>query len=1485
MKKPALIIVALLVSFLAFSQGNEVVFYGDDLQVNREVQNIIINDPYALNKKIHKADLSISLELLDSEGGDNPDIELSFRLLAKKGEQLLEQVFDNKIINLTLGEDVPIRIFSKDMLDYVSGGNNEELIFSEIEFEIVSDNFDVVADKFLSNLKLSWKIEYELGFDVSASNPLVRESRLSSGSTSVEFIWHDELPIAFYELEVLKLFNTNEANVSSERHIEATVDWSKSLRYMIQPKKDNGYCTYNYSLSEGSGYYIWRIRPYSNYHGDKSGNIENFGQWSTSLTDGEAVTISEAREGYILFYSDPQDESNYNFRKVFSENSKLKEEVTYANSLNQTRQTVTYLPSSDVSIVSHNVLDNLGRPAVYSLPIPIGGKNLNFNPVFGGYSASQFDADGTVYNPSGVHIDYYEGNNDGVANAEEYPFVRKIYYNDGTGRMKEESGVGKNHRIHSGSEKDKHTARYFYGNPSETELIALFGGEAPSATKVNKTITIDANNVATITYTTVEGNVIATGLSFYDGETANLEALDDETISLDVESRIKSSSRIENGFVSSKRLQLMQATDISINYTVSNATIEDLCVTTEFDCNYSLEIKVFELKNDHSILVLNTLGGLSQSDGSGNRMANFDLSLNPGTYVIQKKLVPTDMEATTSNNANELNGQFAPITKQIKDWLTIVETREQLDEFFIRFRAMANAINAQEFDLLVADSYTGEFPFSISDSFWEDYYNKPLSEGEGGFLKEHYHLAVIDGANGGIKAAYLSTPCCVGLQIPMDWVPEVELNVEDDFDSFETMYDFEKAAADMLAEALEVPSDLYTQYMVGWDPGWFNEMVYHMVKDEYKDVVGARKIYDCNELFKCWTAVVMNLKRELTTNGETGYDPDENITVSGQYEDNYDNYKSDEEGGEDETKTHNDIFNDGLKDMSKRLQRKIKRSLSDVVKEKQGVGEDMEVVMPGIHLVEEFLNCTGYSFAKVLTTIDANPLNEDHYSMAETGFAYAFADYDLQRKPNPIQLETITKDKFINGYSREDGTHYYMPLSDWTWQDNSGKVISNNIHNPIFAFKYYQYDKIGEYVALENDVCFLDPNDCFLLDDRGEFYLIDEVDFDGKTIFYPQTAPCCGEEPYEQNRLCYLEEGYPAQYPGREVVDDKYIINEFCGKGRIICNQYHFSWNSEQLYSFYKAIENYVDPEYDEVWAKDELLCDDMAKDDEWYERTDMNIPDGAIPEDFSLLVNVAMLDKLKEMYGDLEGVYEQIVYEGNKVFPYIKMLMAEEQDSCLSNCEEKRDEIEKELRRVLYENCYQIGGCRTNNPETFHIVPDEDIELIVNALVNKCKEQCKLTSYSCEKVDCRDIQEPKTKRGGRIVTDVDLGVAGHPNATSAGYDDDNEVYFEEIDFDGDGEIDARRYKIGEYPEMFISWYENTMHLQAADWYMELTMPSKCTDHSNETVECDGAEDTFIDQSEFMINTTTISTPDDEVFNTPVKTNSTFIQVKSSPTE
>ncbi|TAJ11141.1 hypothetical protein DMA11_18000 [Marinilabiliaceae bacterium JC017] len=1571
----ALLVSLILIMVPAFSQLLEKQTHSGDLSTGLETSTIAIPVSNDIIRRVVHSNFWVSLDFGEESVearsllNDKEEITVTFTMKAFKGNELVSEVFGDQEFRLSISKDQPEAFMVRDLLPFFSADNSSTLTFDQVKITVVSQNISSVEASVQSKVNFKWNLSEKFG--VSCQNIQVRKSSATIKDATlneVAFNWElsDDRPVSYFQLQILKLFNEDKIKAEEPGKITATIHWEKAGSYIIKNDEQKSGVSFNkaFTISEGTGFYVWRIRPVSAFFEGGLADPGNYGEWSTAPQNDQTVEMDASDASSLsaacFYFVDAQQDKNYNYNRVFAEYGKNKEVVTYANRLNQVRQTATYLPSEKVSVVTQTVLDHTGRPALVTMPVPVDGKKLGYHEKLlktkDGklYTSDSFDNDENFLNPEAVdetgEFGYYGKKDNNVAAAEGYPYTRTLFQNDGTGRIKEQSGVGATHRLHPGSDENKHTTRYLYETATQEELIELFGDEAPNAENVFKTITIDPNQVATVSYTNKEGQTIATGLAYSGDKDAALLNLDGESAKkLKIKNIVTNNVKSENGFISSKRINItQQGTEqnpivLNIEYKVKKHMLEQLCIKTDFDCNYRLDIKVIKLNDDNSseLIGKNSFWKEELNEDTKTqtdyKKANWEVTLpSPGTYIVQKELVPQGLSVFMHGNNKEINNQVRPITSFIIGMLEEVEDREALEEFFIKLKEISVAINGKLFDSFMNTNYPGV----IAQSWFDNTYLA-------GDNKDKYIMTLgTRGDNGEIVTEMiLSTPCCRDMVVPINWTPPFDCDNDDNEDgvldenektdrdgdgkfTVDDVPDYERYMVEALLECMhkedkeqsrtQTVIDFYKEYMTGWDnadaveiventdedykyeikklPGIFNEMVYHMINDRYATEPGGpvKVQYKCEELFECWAAVVMELKQLLPDCQTFNYETNDG-NVSKAYDKEYGNDKS----GDKYNKNHDKHFDSSIKGGWFLMRWIAKRKVSKRMRNLQIKGEnneaDLSGQLPKFHLVKEFLDCAGYKFAKILTPFDPNPLKDDCYNPSE-GFEYSAKITEFAKEKGPIPLEYVYPYKkeadYITGAKAEgidnynylkasDGSHVYLPLENWCQIDPvTKKPVFKNIRNPYYAFKYFYYDNLGsdDYQLLESMVCYTDPNDCYkteVINGENFFTVRQSTDpASGKRIWLRDVYCCCltvpeGTDPallsYDDFPLCYYDEDYHGKGNG------KWVVREFTDMGRVRCPYNSEQWNDAQRLTFFEMLKNYVIPSAAHKWeGEGEITIEDYITPHKWYYNNDIDELDYILTDE-----GVSNSEHAASEFVEME--VEDYLKDADGRFIMVEKEMDDLKVECVNDCERRRGEFRSKLYDMFNERCYVIGGCRTDDESTWNVIPEEDVEMMINALVHHCKQQCKINTFSIDAIDSRQLKTSNKKFGPNERTvKIQYGMGGHPAAAANGYHDDDPVFVKSFD------TDYRRYTFDtdndSYPDdkWKPSWYQYTMLKQVKEWDCEITLPDKCYDPADKTANTtpdppSEVKDThYLERKEYEINPVGIPDENNPKLNDPV---------------
>ncbi|KKP52881.1 MAG: hypothetical protein UR43_C0009G0013 [candidate division TM6 bacterium GW2011_GWF2_33_332] len=559
----------------------------------------------------------------------------------------------------------------------LSEENPEMVIVYEINMgpNAINDfSIDVETEGYITDpvvqdsVRLEVSYKYEVVHYPDGTNDIAVNVPVSINNR-VTFSWESDCYYKNYELQVLKLNNTSVAFANSDvgSSFQTIVDWSKALD--IETHSDETEITL--TLVEGDGYYLWRIRPISSYYDDGIANPDNWGTWSGtgSYIQGYKGGISGTGNYLFDFNQNLSDNVNWIYSRNFVEgdpdgesNLRIGEEVTFANGLSQVKQTQANLESQQKVVVAQTVYDYTGRPAVQSLAIPISRDSLGFLEDFmwsdrgtdSVYCERDFDADGNYQKPNRVietnGFEYWSDLNADkyIPDADTVPFSQTTFYS-GSGRVKEIASPGMDFSLDPDSPK---TIRKYYSNVSDPELIRVFGYEAPHGFDCLKEITVDQNNVASVSYFDKAGRVIATCLTQRTDRNPSLLPIDSlGEAGFNVITSIGQNTE-SSGIISASNTFIVyeESTDVYIDYNITPALFGDSCTLCR-TCDYKIYLLVAKIDGITDTIFYDTLTVNPQDICEGTYQYTIPrdtLNLPQGTYLISREIEPLNQHPDPS---------------------------------------------------------------------------------------------------------------------------------------------------------------------------------------------------------------------------------------------------------------------------------------------------------------------------------------------------------------------------------------------------------------------------------------------------------------------------------------------------------------------------------------------------------------------------------------------------------------------------------------------------------------------------------------------------------------------------------------------------------------------------------------------------------------------------------------------------------------------
>ncbi|WP_299460338.1 hypothetical protein [uncultured Microscilla sp.] len=1350
---------------------------------------------------------------------------------------------------LEISQKVPERLYHFDFTDKINKANPDYSQFrvvvglAKIVFPLNTPLTPAQQSTTLAEMQANLRVvaSYDIEYNITAAGVAANNLKAAITGKTATFTWSSDQHMPNYQLQVLRLHNyanpdnnslawtnwvstiateyattlTVEAlrdRIKQETAVLTEVDWNRALTLETQSSDK----TVQLTLAEGTGYYVWRVRPIGTQYKGGIANAKNWGQWSHAEVPAKLGTmvLLDLKNGTIkpkdkdgkelnVFHFTDNDETkgrSFIYSRTFTEGNRTSESITYANKLNQVKQTQTYLPSKKTTIVTQQMYDYSGRPVMATLPAPLQNQGLkgyyeNLVKTQGTtpvdrklYRPKHFDKDVNYRNPTKVDqsagnpYNYYTGKNN-IPDAEGYAFTRTLFSPDG--KVKEQSGVGKTHMIGGGGK----TVKTYYSTATETELIRLFGDEAPAASTVIKTINIDQNGTASISYTSKEGKVIATCLAYQ--EQANMKALDSTVVDTTTEKLlINAHYKSFNKTVASKRIHLINPSPLTFKYM---PTCTDLT-----GCKFSVTILIHRLDDETTTnwatattatagqISWGSINGSMLSSQAANAVCNTtvefaNLTLQPGSYLIEKQLTPIGLMGSQRvppsvlNNQANISGSIQPLIALLTKWMDDVTCNSKIDTFFTKVKELEQDLNQAK---------TGTVTYASLDSK----YGSDLGLGAGQtFFGEEHGIKLLEPYD-----IEINNPGCGTMRIPInlstvfdfknmtyglndqtgdgvhkvnpfiqfvsrktEFYPDLEgfaysffwKVVPEDISDLPTVIAeaIAKGNGQILTEAQFEASHIYlgndlnpaelallggythaqvkqrvkyiyykflAPFMKGWhEPGTFSLMIKHMLTDTYNangkdkdgqvvaDTLETRKDgcgkdlklkvhssdasktaqYYAEDLLECWQSELAKLKVQVN--------PDGSVDVNYQAGSGGVSSEVDDRSGGN-TGVHDSAFDDALPKIPVVrwfLKWILKSKLSKKMRDQQtGAGTNnnsdnkIEIAYEQ-HLVESFLNCTGYRFAKILDDQDFTqgshmPLKSDTLAtlpaeQISTGSVDEYYQKMLQDSTQIVERRAKT----YNGVDRG-----YYPDRAWGVMMGSQNKFAY-ILDPVYAFKYFQY-RMDSKKTVEVLTCYKDFNGC-------NYCGIGEVTCDITSKDWTTTQ----RDVYLQMIRKFKSGGVTGTYPA--MIDGK----DF-------------------------AAPTYIEPSGDvKLW--------DIANPD-----TTLNAAA------YYTLTNNGFKKPNGERY--LTMVELQINKMNNDVVRF---------------CDANRLVFRKMLVDSLKKKCYTIIDCKGDETDDDQI-SEEDINTLVEVMVEECKRRAMVTSYHRKVVECKFLNdETKTYQ----VPVIEYGVGG----------------------------------------------------------------------------------------------------------------------------
>ena len=760
----------------------------------------------------------------------------------------------------------------------------------------------------------------------------------------------DEFPS--YQIQLLRLFNREsdryDMNVD-ETSISETIDWTKALTFETGPLFDeNGDQVRELTLTvaEGRGYYVWRVRPIGNKYPGGIANDRNWGEWSLAPEDGQVVDIKglgkddlwidgtqitgvspdvDIRDAFFFYLqfdetaTPPVPERNWAFSRVFTEGeegTRIHESLSYMTPMMRNRQAQVHMRSENKMLVSETMYDLAGRPVLGTLIAPMDWNGFSYQQGFASYGVSDFDDDLTWNNPStmsGTVDEYYSDNTADltVPGADSYPYARSRFMPDG--RITEIGGAGDVYRIGGGAENKSRSARVFYGKAYESELLALFGDEAPDASTVSMVYRVDPNKVTSVQYVSKSGRALATAMVKASASSVPLEVeLPDEAEYDEISKTVVDAFSVQGSdrVYSTTVATLSPDEVINLSYNVTPSLVGG-CVSVCETCKYKVSLKIYSAEDpdlvhhqdekdlfDFVDLCAEPPSGPSQIllktindplvDDNPDHLDIIPPFPDPGTWIVEFRLVTDNVDP-----ADPDNNTFARVAVNTVETKIADDLRTKLLDKIADDLEDANLFDTDPQNLglyawLENEATSSSDPDIIVTPIGED--NFPLDPMDP--LSEAVAFDVLGTGEYSCWSVIIPKLSCVAdisdFDLDDDGTIEVSSASDDELD-FELMlvdrwggtdnYNYTDEDGNLTGRTF--PVNAYEYFYIDGQPladldgsgtgevGAFNKLVQNMLNDPDAD-------YTVPELLGAWSAIVENYPA-LATVGASG-DPDDIAT-------------------------------------------------------------------------------------------------------------------------------------------------------------------------------------------------------------------------------------------------------------------------------------------------------------------------------------------------------------------------------------------------------------------------------------------------------------------------------------------------------------------------------------------------------------------------------------------------------------------------------
>lgn len=453
-----------------------------------------------------------------------------------------------------------------------------------------------------------------------------------------------------YDLEWLFVESPCQTDIDCVEPVNKRINFDNATRINL---KHN---SYKIPMTFPTGYMVYRVRPRGRVPGMSCGKVRA-GAWSYTSPPGGV--LADVPLQYKVPLKAIEKSKNWQYEIAYSEQGAHKQMITYYDGAYKKREQVTKSNTDNFAIVSTTHYDHQGREAVNVLPFATEyqGLGMYLTRDMIDFKLDEFDQASTYLSPPSISSSspqpsaskYYSSYNNletihknYLPDAQDYPYTRTLYTNDGSNRVSQVSGLGPNYQFGTGREQ-----KIFYGKPaSQRELDRLFLNDAGYYYNYNKELARDANGQYTVSYKNLNNQVVATALSVNEHGEDQLQDIDsynatDASENITNSNLMQQNILIDNSSVlnttylhtggDSPVLAYSYDALSSININLGN-DIEGCDASLSFSPSYNVDISVLDVNGD-------AVAAVSLADGDNGLTNTITLDqLEIGSYDIHKEL-------------------------------------------------------------------------------------------------------------------------------------------------------------------------------------------------------------------------------------------------------------------------------------------------------------------------------------------------------------------------------------------------------------------------------------------------------------------------------------------------------------------------------------------------------------------------------------------------------------------------------------------------------------------------------------------------------------------------------------------------------------------------------------------------------------------------------------------------------------------------------